>query len=96
MVLKPIECPICKDEDVVKYGKTKKGKQRYLCQNPKCRSQTFVLDNAHNGRVPENKAKIISMSINGSGIRDIARVLEISPATVISEIKKNRIARARQ
>jgi hypothetical protein len=30
------------------------------------------------------------MSINGSGIRDIARVLEISPATVINEIKKTK------
>src|ERR671914_1311569 len=28
------------------------------------------------------------MSLNGSGIRDIARVLKISPTTVIEEIKK--------
>lgn len=28
------------------------------------------------------------MALNGSGIRDTARVLEISPTTVISELKK--------
>jgi insertion element IS1 protein InsB len=28
------------------------------------------------------------MAINGSGIRDIARVLGISPTTVIEELKK--------
>jgi transposase-like protein len=63
--------------NVVKHGKTTKGKQRYLCQNPKCHTVTFVTDNAHKGRLAENKATIMSMSINGSGIRDIARVLEI-------------------
>jgi insertion element IS1 protein InsB len=28
------------------------------------------------------------MSLHGSGIRDIARVLHISPTTVIEELKK--------
>jgi hypothetical protein len=28
------------------------------------------------------------MSLNGSGIRDIARVVHISPSTVIHELKK--------
>jgi transposase-like protein len=36
------------------------------------------------------------MSLNGSGIRDIARVLKISPNTVIEEIKKgNRTERGK-
>jgi transposase-like protein len=30
------------------------------------------------------------MTLNGSGVRDIARVLHISPTTVIQELKKNR------
>jgi transposase-like protein len=29
------------------------------------------------------------MAMNGSGIRDTARVLEISPTTVINELKKS-------
>lgn len=31
---------------------------------------------------------MIEMSLNGSGIRDVARVLRVSPSTVIREIKK--------
>ena len=99
MILKPIHCPTCETKDVVKHGKTETGKQRYLCKpqrtpsayrkNTKCSRQTFVLENAHKGRLPYVKEQIIEMSLNGSGIRDIARVLEISPVTVISEIKKN-------
>jgi transposase-like protein len=38
--------------------------------------------------LPEVKEQIIEMSINGSGVRDIARVLKISPTTVIKELKK--------
>ena len=34
------------------------------------------------------RRKIADMSLNGSGIRDIARVLEISPNTVINELKR--------
>jgi transposase-like protein len=34
------------------------------------------------------KAHIIDMALNGSGIRDTARVLKISPTTVINELKK--------
>jgi len=31
---------------------------------------------------------VIKMSLNGSGVRDTARVLKISTATVIHELKK--------
>ena len=43
---------------------------------------------SYQGSLPEVKAKIIEMSMNGSGIRDIGRVLKISPTTVIEELKK--------
>ncbi len=33
--------------------------------------------------------QIVEMTLNGSGIRDIARVLHVSTATVIQEFKKN-------
>ena len=38
--------------------------------------------------MPEVKRKIIEMAVNGSGIRETARVLDISTATVINELKK--------
>jgi len=37
---------------------------------------------------PGIKEIIIDMTMNGSGVRDIARVLLISPTTVIDELKK--------
>jgi insertion element IS1 protein InsB len=36
----------------------------------------------------EVKQQITDMAVNGSGIRDTARVLGISPTTVIEELKK--------
>ncbi|MCY7394120.1 MAG: hypothetical protein LH647_22275 [Leptolyngbyaceae cyanobacterium CAN_BIN12] len=40
------------------------------------------------GYLPEVKQQIVYMAVNGSGIRDTARVLKISPTTVIEELKK--------
>ena len=42
--------------------------------------------------VPEVKQQILEMTLNGSGIRDIARVLPISPTTVMEELKKRAAA----
>jgi transposase-like protein len=36
----------------------------------------------------ETKQQIIELALNGSGIRDTSRVLEINTATVINELKK--------
>ena len=92
MVLEPIQCPVCSGVNVIKYGKSKDGKQRYLCQDQECHGKTFIREYSDLGRLPHIKEQIIDMSLNGSGIRDIARVLKISPTTVIKEIKKrNRI-----
>ncbi|RNC76596.1 hypothetical protein DA717_15110, partial [Piscirickettsiaceae bacterium NZ-RLO2] len=38
------------------------------------------------------KEKIIDMSMNGSGIRDIARVLKVSTNTVMKELKKSQVS----
>ena len=40
------------------------------------------------GYLPEVKQQIVDMAVNGSGIRDTARVLKISPTTVIEALKK--------
>ena len=46
--------------------------------------------------MPEVKQQILEMTLNGSGIRDIARVLHISPTTVIEELKKRASAPTHQ
>lgn len=88
MVFIAVRCPHCHSNHVIKGGTTKTGKQRYRCHNADCSHYSFVLDPAYKGRLPEIKAQIIDMALNGSGIRDTARVLKISPTTVINELKK--------
>ena len=90
MVLIPVLCPHCRSERIIKGGTTKAGKQRYRCQNPDCPHYSFVLNPTYHGHLPGIKTQIIDMALNGSGIRDTARVLKISPNTVISELKKKR------
>jgi transposase-like protein len=63
-------------------------KQRYRYQNATEPGHTFILDYSYKGRLPAIKEQIVDMALNGSGIRDIARVLQISPTTIIEELKK--------
>jgi len=51
-----------------------------------------LLEYSRNGDLPEIKQKIIDMALNGSGVRDTARVLGVSMNTVISELKKKKTA----
>ncbi len=88
MVRVPVDCPYCQQDQVVKRGKTDTGKQRYRCHNPDCYHQSILLDSAYKGRSPQVKQQVIELSLNGSGVRDTARVLGISPTTVIQELKK--------
>ena len=88
MAFEPIHCPTCHGVDVVKYGKTADGKQRFRCQNLRASVPRFSVHYSYQGLLPEVKHKIVDMSLNGSGIRDIARVLHMSPSTVIHELKK--------
>lgn len=88
MVLEAVLCPTCGNDDVVKHGQSSSGNQRYKCRNPECHRSTFMREYAYRGHLPEVKQQIADMAVNGSGIRDTARVLRISPTTVIEELKK--------
>ncbi len=88
MAMISVRCPHCNSDLVSKRGTTSNGKQRYACKNDDCSCKSFILDYTYNGKIPEVKDKIIDMTLNGSGIRDTARVLSISTATVILDLKK--------
>ena len=88
MVVEPICCPHCKGIEVVSYGKTATGKQRFRCQNRRCGKRTFLRAYSYPGCLPKVKRQIVEMTLNGSGVRDIARVLQLSPTTVMEELKK--------
>jgi transposase-like protein len=90
----PVLCPDCGWDNIIKHGRLHTGKQRYLCQNAGCLRRTFVLNTEQPGRKREVKQKIVEMALNGSGIRDTARVLHVSPVTVIRELKKVATAQA--
>lgn len=92
MIVEPIECPDCQSVDVVKHGRSAAGKQRYCCRNWDCPKRAFILNFSYRGRLREVKAQISDMAINGSGIRDSARVLKISPTTVIETLKKSQVS----
>ncbi len=53
-----------------------------------CERGTFICDYGYAGYSLQVKQQIGEMAINGSGIRDPARVLGISPTTVIENLKK--------
>src|SRR5215510_761131 len=59
-----------------------------------CAGRTFLLEYAYAGQSPVVKPQIVDMAMNASGIRDTARVLHISPNTVLAELKKGTCARA--
>jgi insertion element IS1 protein InsB len=69
---------------VVKNGTTHNRKQKYLCRA--CRRQ-FIRDYTYQGCRLEVRRLIVPMTLNGSGIRDITRVLHISINTVLKVIR---------
>ena len=85
MMLQVLHCPYCQGTDIVRHGTTPEGKQRYRCREPRCAGRTFLLDYTHRGQSPEVKRQIVDMAMNASGMRDTARVLHVSPNTVIKE-----------
>ena len=89
-----VRCPYCHSDQIVKRGTTRRGTQRYLCQNTACPSQSFLLEYSYQGRLPEVKQQIIDMSLNASGMRDTARVLRISTDTVLRALRKKEAALA--
>ena len=88
MVLEPVHCRNCCSINVVRHGKTAQKKQRYLCRNQECCRRTFIQEYTYQGYLPKVKQQITNMAVNGSGMRDTARVLKISRNTVTAVLKK--------
>jgi len=84
MCYEEITCPSCSSRNIVKNGTTANHKQRYRCKA--CRRQ-FITAYTYRGCKPAIRQLVLPMTMNASGIRDIARVLQISPNTVLAIIK---------
>lgn len=87
----PVRCPDCGSTYIVKYGSSTEGKQRYRCRNSECLRHNFILNYSYRAYLPEVQQQISEIAINGSGIRDPARVLKISQTTVIETLKKKTV-----
>jgi transposase-like protein len=95
MITQVVQCPYCQGTDIVRHGTTPEGQQRYRCRACPERGRTFLLEYAYAGQSPEVKRQIIDMAMNASGIRDTARVLHVSPTTVLKELKKRKLTFSR-
>ena len=83
----PVVCTHCQQaKKVIRHGKAKTGHQRYLCKH--C-NKSFQLEYSYNGNQPGIHERIITMTMNSAGVRDISRILKISPTTVITHLKNS-------
>src|SRR5215468_4412058 len=83
-----VSCPNCNSTQVIKAGKQHHGTQRYRCQNPTGERTIFQPTPVTHDRLPDTQRQIVEMTLNGSGIRDTAHVLRVSPVTVLRVLKK--------
>lgn len=84
MQTKEITCPSCSARSIIKHGTTRGGKQRYRCK--RC-SRQFVITYTYRGHDPGVRQLVLPLSLNGCGIRDISRVLQISTNTVLKLLR---------
>jgi IS1 family transposase/transposase-like protein len=87
-----IACPSCSSRNIKKNGTTANRKQKYRCKDC-CRQ--FITDYTYRGCVPVLRDLIVPMTMNSSGIRDIARVLALSTQTVM-KVLRQRAAEVRE
>lgn len=85
MKLKIYTCSKCVGEihRFIKFGKTPGGKQRYQCSGCK---KTSVLEYDNVACKEEINKKIVLLTKEGLGIRSTARVLKISPTTLLKRL----------
>ena len=89
MAVVAVQCPECGSPEVMKYGQQPNGQQRYRCNNADCQRRIFLLQYHNTGWEPGVKQQMVEMALNGSGIRNTARVLGVSPTTVMTTLKKS-------
>ncbi|MGV0752412.1 IS1 family transposase [Empedobacter brevis] len=75
-------CSNCSTK-LIKYGRTKNGKQRYKCKS--C-NQTSVEIYSYNAYLLTINCNIIQLTKDGLGIRSTARYLQISTTTLLKRI----------
>lgn len=86
MILQAVCCKYCSSANLKRHG-SQSGHPRCRCND--C-GRTFQLSYTNRINEPGVKEAIVDMALNGSGIRDTARVLGIAKNTVSAHLKKSR------
>jgi transposase-like protein len=85
MVTITLRCPFCQSEQLVKYGRTPNGKQRYRCEA--CGRQHRE-NPAPQGYLPERRDEILRAYEERSSLRGLSRTFGVSRTTVAAWLKK--------
>jgi transposase-like protein len=89
MVTITVHCPHCGSEDIMRYGRTPNGKQKYRCRACKRQSRENPTPHAY----PEERREEILKAYQGrSSLRGLERTFGVSRVSVIAWIKKSRKA----
>jgi transposase-like protein len=86
MVFQEVHCKYCSGANVKRHG-SQSGHPRCRCNE--C-GRTFQLSYTNRANEAGVKEAIVEMALNGSGIRDTARVLGVAKNTVSAHLKKSR------
>ncbi|SHH70997.1 hypothetical protein SAMN05444388_11619 [Flavobacterium johnsoniae] len=78
-----MKCPKCKEQKVIKNGRTKNNKQQYYCKMCSHRFIEYYTNQAYKLDIYQ---KIVQFNKEGLGIRSTARILEISATTLLKRI----------
>jgi transposase-like protein len=79
--------PSCDGTEIVRHGTSPEGKHRSRCrQYREGRGQTCLRAEAYAGPSPAIKQPIVERAINASDMRDTARVLPVSPPTILGRV----------
>lgn len=76
-------CVSCKSKQIIKNGFTKTKKQQYYCKSCGKRFLDYDSYDAYDSTINNS---IVALTKEGVGIRSIARLLQISPTTVLKRI----------
>ena len=83
-----MECPLCGHHKTHKHGKTSKGSQRFYC--PICQqtfTETFDTLYYRRQRSPEKIRTVLQAHSEGSSLRGVSRITNLSYNTVVSLVR---------
>ncbi len=78
-------CLACNSPSTVKNGHARRGYQQFLCRD--C-GKSFVVGGRYRRLSDRERVEMVILYHRGMGIREIARIYEVSPATVLYWIKR--------